>query len=57
MSNPNGNPGFVWFFTHSYSYLTTKSFDSKVTFLFGVIPTWIRFSRLFKDAYNNRTIK
>jgi hypothetical protein len=33
-----------WFAKTSWCYVTTKRFSSKVEFLFGLIPAWIRFT-------------
>ncbi len=34
----------IWFVKTSWYYVTTKRFSSKVEFLFGLIPAWVRFT-------------
>ncbi len=33
-----------WFVKASWSYITTKHFNSKVEFFVGVVPAWYRFT-------------
>ena len=44
-----------WFIKTSWSYITTKSLQSKVEFITGLIPAWLKFTHAtYKDfkAYN-----
>ena len=40
-----------WFIKTSWQYITTKHLSSKVEFLVGIIPAWIRFTfATYKDC-------
>lgn len=40
---------FIWFTKNSYFFIVNKSFKSKVLFITGFIPAWIKFNK--GDSY------
>ena len=33
-----------WFFHQSWRYVTTKKINSKIEYLTGIVPAWVRFT-------------
>jgi hypothetical protein len=40
-----------WFFKASWRYATTRAFSSKLEYVAGVLPAWVRFTvAMYKDC-------